>query len=132
MVDLRPRIVFTTPVGVVVAIVDPATLLTGTVSFPSPVGNVPYDIAPGFPVSTAILHVPSLGDVSIPMDLSAIGSGAGDGTVNLPGWGAVPYTVTLGDPGIPPDQLANLSGLLTGPLIIGLLILAGGYLLLKK
>lgn len=101
--DLRPRIVLYPPGGAVVILVDPTSALGGTVQFPL-LGSVPYDMLPGFPVSTLMLHVPYYGDVPVPIDILSLG-GNGPSSVDIPMLGAVPYEITLGPPRLPEGSL---------------------------
>ena len=135
-IDLRPRVIFWTPAGAVVLVVEPDSVFTGNVIFPA-LGAVPYDLMPGgvadaqgMPLATLTLHVPYWGDVVIPMRWeSAFGAESG-GTVDIYGLGEVPYTVHVGDPGIPADQLANTTAALAVPFL--LLVLGLAFVLMRR
>lgn len=101
-VDLNPRIVFHTAYGAVIVVIAPTDLTSGFVQLPM-VGSIPYDLDLG--TQTVTLHVPAYGDIPIPLT----GGGGGPQVVNIPGLGQVPYEITIGDPGIPSDQLFGAS-----------------------
>jgi hypothetical protein len=109
--DLRPRLLLYPPgAGVVVVLIDPTSLTTGTVTLPV-LGALPYSIAPGFPASVVTLHTPA-GEVFFSVDPFTDTGGGHAGTVPIPGLGDVPYAVVLGPPDIPAEALfgAGLSG----------------------
>ena len=90
-VDVRPYVTFFTQAGAVPVVIDPSSLLSGSVIFPV-VGAIPYDLdIVGW---NMVLHVPMAGDVAVPL----FGGGGGGGTVTIPGLGDVPYEVSIGPP----------------------------------
>lgn len=125
-VDIRPFLTLYPPGGAVSIIVDPTSLLSGSVLFPA-LGAVPYDI--DLVSTSVVLHLPLYGDVAIPL----LGGGGG-GSVNIPGLGNVPYEWTIGPPMLPAGAMfstSNLLGSLSGILPIALLAVAG-WLLIRK
>lgn len=113
--DLRPRVVFHTALGVVVALIDPTEALAGNVVLPN-LGSVPYSIYPSFPASTMVLAVPLYGDVAIPLNFMSAGSGERS-AVDLPLLGEVPYEITLGPPVLAPGETAyeTVAGFVSSP-----------------
>lgn len=126
-VDIRPFLTLYPPGGAVSIIVDPTSLLTGSVLFPA-LGAVPYDI--DLVSAAVVLRLPLYGDVAIPF----MGGGGGSSSVSIPGLGNVPYEWTIGPPMLPPGAMfstSNLFGSLSGILPIALLVI-GAFFLIKK
>jgi hypothetical protein len=126
-VDIRPFLTLYPPGGAVSIIVDPTSLLSGSVLFPA-LGAVPYDI--DLVSASVVLHLPLYGDVAIPL----MGGGGGSNAVNIPGLGDVPYEWTIGPPMLPAGAMfstSNLFGSLSGVLPIALIALAAFFILKK-
>lgn len=131
--DLRPRVVFHTALGAVVALVDPTEALNGNVVLPN-IGSVPYHIQPGFPASAMILTLPIYGDVTVPLNILDAGSGE-QSVVTLPVLGDIPYEITLGPPILAPGETAYeaVTGFVGDPLLwVGLALLGTFWLLSRK
>jgi len=101
--DLRPRVVFWTPAGAVVVLVDPTTVVSGNAVFPL-IGAVPYalDVDPLTGSPNVRLDFPT-GPVLLPI---SFGGGQG-GSLDIPGLGPSTYEIVIGPPEIPEDQLAS-------------------------
>lgn len=120
--DIRPRVVFWTPAGAVVVLVDPTTLVSGNAIFPM-IGSVPYslDVDPLTGSPNVRLDFPT-GPILLPI---SFGGGQG-GSLNIPGLGESTYEVVIGPPQIPEDQLASPWSLMSAGLMANLpMILLG-------
>lgn len=106
--DLRPRVVFWTPAGAVVVLVDPTTIVSGNAIFPV-IGTVPYalDVDPATGSPNVRLDFPT-GPMLLPI---SFGGGQG-GSLDIPGLGPSTYEIVIGPPEIPEDQLASTWSLL--------------------
>lgn len=126
--DLRPRVVFWTPAGAVVVLVDPTTIVSGNAVFPV-IGPVPYalDVDPATGSPSVRLDFPT-GPMLLPI---SFGGGQG-GSLNIPGLGLSTYDIVIGPPLIPEDQMASTWSLLGTGLtgIWPMLFLGAGVVLL--
>ena len=126
--DIRPRIVFHPPGGAVVLLVDPTEPLAGMVEFPL-LGGIPYRIELGFPVSDVVLTFPMGAEVSIPLDVTQIGSGPAE--IQVPVLGAVPYEVVIGPPALAPEEHLGAGWSLTGwPAVLA--VIGAAWLLARR
>lgn len=101
--DIRPRVVFWTPAGAVVVLVDPTTLVSGNAVFPM-IGAVPYalDVDPLTGSPNVRLDFPT-GPILLPI---SFGGGQG-GSLDIPGLGPSTYEIVIGPPLIPEEELAS-------------------------